>query len=120
MNVIHVPRPRRSAINPSRPANALLQAQVQHLRDAEKNLPLRYQTGIYANAIRTEGEAAAYIRAVTEAIHKAHADAAAERAIPGIRRKRGIEIAAAAEKPVRGRPASAKGKGKATRRSRRT
>jgi len=57
-------------MNPDRPVNALLQAQIHHLRAAERDLPLRYRTEIYANAIRTEGEAARYIRAVTEAIHK--------------------------------------------------
>jgi hypothetical protein len=42
-------------------------------------LPLRYRSSIYTHAIRTEGEAAEYIREVTEAIHKAHADAAVKR-----------------------------------------
>jgi hypothetical protein len=107
-------------MNPDRPVNTLLQTQIQHLHDAERNLPLRYRTEIYTNAIKTEGEASRYIRAVTEAIHKAHADAAAQRAIPAIRRKRGIEIAAAADKPVRGRKTLAKGRGRATKRSRRT
>ena len=40
MAVIHVPRPdAKSAMNPDRPVNTLLQAQVQHLHDAEMNLP---------------------------------------------------------------------------------
>jgi len=117
MNVIPVPKPRQSAMNPDRPVNALLQVQIQHLRNAERNLPLRYRTEIYANAIRTESEAARYIRAVTEAIHQAHADAAAQRAIPSIRRKRGIEIAAAADKPIRHATAA---KTKAAKRQRKT
>jgi hypothetical protein len=120
MTVIAVPRPRPSAINQDRPVNALLQSQIQHLRDAERNLPLRYQTQIYVNAIRTEGEAARYIRAVTEAIHKAHAEAAAQRALPAIRRKLGIDIAAAAQEPARGRPSAAKRKSKTTKRRRRS
>ena len=82
-------------MNPDRPVNALLLAQVSHLQHAERRLPLRYRSEIYTHAIRTEGEAAQYIREVTEAIHQAHADAAKRRAkrVP----KRGIEIAAAAE-----------------------
>jgi hypothetical protein len=95
MTIIHVPRPDpRTAIDPTRPVNALLKAQIQHLHAAEINLPLRRQTDIYINAIKTEGEAAEYIRQVTTAIQEAHAAAAA-------RRKRGIAIAAAAEKPAR-------------------
>lgn len=80
MGIIHVPRPSKNAMNPDRPVNCLLLAQVKHLQHAERHLPLRYRSEIYAHAIRTEGEAARYIREVTEAIHKAHADAAAERA----------------------------------------
>jgi hypothetical protein len=98
MEVIHVPRPSKTAMNPDRPANALLLAQVSHFQHAEKQLPLRYRSDIYIHAIRTEGEAASYIREVTEAIHQAHADAAKRRAKPT--RKRGMEISAA-ERPKR-------------------
>src|SRR5438132_3755775 len=110
MEVIHVPRPSKKAMNPERPANALLLSQVSHLQHAERRLPLRYRTKIYTHAIETEGEAAEYIREVTEAIHQAHADAAKRRAKPA--RKRGLEIAAAAERPKR----SSKKKTKATKR----
>ena len=93
---------RQSAMNPDRPVNSLLKAQIQHLQEAERNLPSRYRTEIYANAIRTEGEAAKYIRAATEAITRAHAEAAAERMRPVFRREREIAIAAvAAVEPVR-------------------
>jgi len=99
MEVIHVPRPSKKAMDKNRPANALILAQVSHLQHAERQLPLRYRSDIYTHAIRSEGEAAAYIREVTEAIHQAHADAAKRRAKPA--RKRGLEIAAAAEPPSR-------------------
>jgi|SRR5579872_3932559 hypothetical protein len=99
MNVIHVPRPSPKAMNPNRPANALILAQVSHLQQAESRLPLRYRSEIYIHAIKTEGEAAEYIREVTEAIHQAHADAAKRRAKRAPRR--GLEIAAAAEQPKR-------------------
>ncbi len=99
MEVIHVPRPSNKAMDKDRPANALILAQVSHLQHAERQLPLRYRSDIYTHAIRTEGEAAAYVREVTEAIHQAHADAAKRRAKPA--RKRGLEIAAAAERPKR-------------------
>src|SRR6058998_1898272 len=93
-----------------RPANALLLVQVSHLQPAERQLPLLCRSEIYTQAIKTEGEAASYIREVTEAIHQAHADAAKRRAKPA--RKRGLEIAAAAERPKR----SSKKKTKATKR----
>lgn len=66
-------------MNPNRPVSSLLLAQVQHLHHAERRLPLRYRSEIYTHAIRTEREAARYIREVTEAIHLAHAHAAAAR-----------------------------------------
>lgn len=80
MPIIPVPKPSKKAMNSNRPVNCLLLAQVEHLQHAERRLPLRYRSEVYTHAIRTEGEAARYIREVTEAIHKAHADAAAERA----------------------------------------
>lgn len=92
MALIHVPRP-KNAYNPSRPLGSLLKAQVDHLREAESKLPLRYRNGIdtYVKTVKTEGEAAAYIRKVTEAIHDAHADAERARRVP--KPKRVIKIA---------------------------
>jgi hypothetical protein len=108
MEIIHVPRPSKQAMNPDRPVNALLLAQVEHLQHVERRLPLRYRSEIYTHAIKTEGEAAEYIREVTEAIHQAHADAAKRRAKPAP--KRGLAIAAAAEPPKR--KSTSKGKTK--------
>jgi len=72
MAIIPVPKPNRSAYNPNRPlrSNALVAAQVQHFAEADKNLPAEFQTGVEAATIQTEGEAATYIRKVTEAIHR--------------------------------------------------
>ena len=100
MTLIHVPRPPKNAMDLNRPISSLLEAQIEHLHEAEKSLPLRHRSDIYTHAIRTEGEAATYIRAVTEAIHKAHKEAAIQRErAPG--KKRTIEIAAGAERPRR-------------------
>ncbi len=114
MTLIHVPNDFKGAMDPNRPVNALLKAQIQHLHAAENNLPLRHQTDIYINAIKTEGEAADYIRQVTTAIHEAHEAAAASRT-------RGIAIAAAAQKPANkvrsangGKKKSKKGRGRKT------
>jgi hypothetical protein len=108
MTLIHVPRPPKNAYNPDRPISALLKQQVEHLYDAEKRLPSRYRSEIYVNAIKTEGEAASYIRAVTEAIHDAHADAARARRAP--LRRRGLEIAAVADQPQKKRARTTKKK----------
>jgi len=102
MVLIHVPRP-KNAYNPDRPVGSLLKAQVEHLREAESKLPLRYrhEIDIYIKAIKTEGEAATYIRKVTEAIRDAHADAELSRRTAKTKRvparKRVIEIAAVAD-----------------------
>ena len=111
MTLIHVPRPDpKRAMDPNRPVSNLLKAQILHLHDAERNLPLRYRSDAYINAIKTEGEAAEYIRRVTEAIHEAHEAVAAKRARPAVKRKRALEIAAAAEERPRKRPSGTKGK----------
>ncbi|HXM23354.1 MAG TPA: hypothetical protein VN948_19010 [Terriglobales bacterium] len=69
MAVIKVPKPPRSAFNKNRPVSALLKNQVLHLQQAEFRLPVRQQTNIYINKIRTEGEAAEYIERVTRELH---------------------------------------------------
>jgi hypothetical protein len=70
--IVPVPKPGRSGYNPNRPlrSNALIAAQVRHFAEADKNLPADLRTGVNADSIATEGEAAVYIRKVTEAIHK--------------------------------------------------
>ncbi len=95
MAVVHVPKPPKSAYDPTRPMSSLLRSQVEHLQEAESKLPLKYCSALYAKAIRTEGEAAQYIRDVTEAIHSAHEDAHRARRVS--RRKGVIEIAAVAD-----------------------
>jgi hypothetical protein len=88
MTTIHVPRPSKDAFKPDRAASSLLLTQIQHLKAAERNLPPRYHSDKYINAIKTEREAAAYIRHVTEAIHRAHGEAAALRAKRARQQKR--------------------------------
>lgn len=75
MALVHVPKPPNSAYDPDRPLSSLLKMQIEHLREAESMLPLRYRSELYMKAIHTEGQAARYIRDVTEAIHRAHEDA---------------------------------------------
>jgi hypothetical protein len=96
MTVVYFPQP-KGVRDPNRPVGSLLLAQVKHLREAEKSLPPRYHSGIFSHAIQTESEAARYIQSVTEAIHAAHDDAAAERMKRVRKPKRGIKIAAVAD-----------------------
>ena len=106
MALIHVPRPPKSACDPKRPVSSLLKAQMEHLHEAEKRLPTRYHSEIYVNAIKTEGEAANYIRKVTEAIHRAHKDAEDARRMKLLPRpEREIAIAAVADEPPERKPA---------------
>src|SRR5579863_1576601 len=115
MEPILFPRP-RSVRDPNRPVSTLLLAQVKHLREAEKELPGKYQSGIFSHAIQTESEAARYVQAVTQAIHAAHDDATAQRVRKAPKRERGITIAAvadeAAERRTRSRSKGKKKKGK--------
>lgn len=113
MTVIKVHQPPKSSYDPNRPVSGLLKMQMEHLHLAERRLPLRFHSDIYVNAIKTEGEAANYIRSVTEAIHAAHEEAAAARVKAPARRKRVIAIAAAADqkaKPARSIRSNAKKK----------
>ena len=114
MTLIRVPKPPKSAYDPGRPASSLLKSQAEHLREAESKLPLRYRSEVYVKAIKTEEEAARYIRDVTQAIHEAHEHA--ERARRAPKRKRVLEIAASADersKPKRAqrKPPSKRKKG---------
>jgi hypothetical protein len=88
MDPIPVPRP-KGVRNPDRAVSSLLLAQVRHLQEAEKSLPPQYHSDIFSKAVQTEGDAARFIRAVTEAIHTAHRDAEANRAKRMAKRKPG-------------------------------
>jgi len=117
MAVISVPRPQKSAHDPTRKISGLLISQITHMQHAERRLPQKYRADIYVHAIKTEGEAAQYIRAVTEAIHRAHEDAAKQRAKPAVKRKSSAAVVRdLSRSPGRQRLTSArnKGAGKAT------
>lgn len=69
MAVIKVPQPPKSAFNKNRPVSALLKNQILHLHEVERKFPPAQHSNIYINAIKTEGEAAAYIQKVTARLH---------------------------------------------------
>ena len=60
MDVIKVKKTPKSAFNPKRPISALLRSQIALLQVA------------VADTIKTEGQAAAYIRELTECLHGHH------------------------------------------------
>lgn len=94
--IVTFPKP-KGVRDPDRPAGSLILAQVKHLREAEKSLPPSYHSNIFSYGIQTENDAAQYIRSVTEAIHRAHDDAAAARLRKAPKRRRVLEIAAVAD-----------------------
>jgi hypothetical protein len=71
-NIVHVPKPNRKAYNPDRSLerNLLIKSQVEHFAEADRQLPPEFQTAIDFRSIRTEGQAAEYVKKVTAAIHK--------------------------------------------------
>jgi len=69
MAVIKVPKPAQSAFDKNRPVSALLRNQILHMHEVERKFPPSQHSGVYINAIKTEGEAADYIRKVTARLH---------------------------------------------------
>ncbi len=67
---IAVPRPQKGSFDKNRPASDLLRWQMRHLHEVEKQMPHRHQTGRNIEEIKTEGDAAEYIRRVTQKLHK--------------------------------------------------
>jgi hypothetical protein len=95
---IKVPQPPKSAMNKERPVSSLLKTQLEHIQEAEFRLPSRAQTNIYINAIKTEGEAADYIKKVTSRLHQQHDVALRKRSREKVKTTRApFEIAAAAD-----------------------
>ncbi len=70
-NRVRVPRPSPASFNPQRlvTKNALLENQIKHFHALEQSLLQQLQTGIRFEDVRTEGEAAEYIRRITAVLH---------------------------------------------------
>ena len=56
-------------MNKDRRISELLKSQLKHMQEVEKYLPHHHRTRTNIEAIRTEGEAAQYIRKVTARLH---------------------------------------------------
>ncbi len=83
-HVIRVPRPEPGAFNPHRPLkkNALLLHQVRHFKKIERRLPKHQKTGIPLGAIRTEAQAAEYLRKMMAVLHPQTAAAGRSEPLP--------------------------------------
>ena len=70
-NRVRVPKPAPGSFNKERPLerNTLLKNQVDHFRELEKRLLAELQTGIQYEAVKTEGQAAEYIKKMTTILH---------------------------------------------------
>lgn len=70
-NHVRVPKPSRKSFNKARAlaGNTLLQNQVHHFHELEKRLRADLDAGIQYGAVKTEGDAAAYIKKMTEILH---------------------------------------------------
>jgi hypothetical protein len=121
MAIIKIPRPPASAVDKDRPVSSLLRSHLEHMQEAEFRLPAKMQTNVYINAIKTEGEAAEYIRKVTERLHASHGSQLhATKASPA-RGRGGLELAASAAEPAARKRSGAKKKaGKRTIRKKRS
>jgi hypothetical protein len=107
MAVINVPKPPKNAFDKNRRLSTLLEWQIYHAQEAELALPVGQTTDIYVNAIKTEGEAAEYIRQVTEKVHELHGVPVAK---PSRKKsRRGLTLAASAQ-PKRKRKSQPKSK----------
>ena len=69
--VVHVPKAAPESFNAKRAltANALLYNQVRHFRELEKKLEKHLKASPRFKNVKTEGDAAAYIRRITELLH---------------------------------------------------
>jgi hypothetical protein len=121
MAIIRIPKPPLSAINHDRPISSLLKTQIVHLQEAEFRLPVRQQTNIYINRIKTEREAADYIRQVTARLHPEGTASKARRGKKAEARPGTIftRAAVAAKKPAKKAKSKPKSKSKAGSRTRR-
>ena len=70
-NHVRVPKPSPASFNRERLVvkNKLLENQVKHFHELEQTVLQQLQTGMRFEDIRTEGDAAEYIRKITSVLH---------------------------------------------------
>lgn len=124
MEPIRIARPPKEAFNKNRPVSDLIRKQVEHFRHIEAKFSDAQRALLPQGHMRTEHEAAQYIAAMTQLLLSKPAPATQPLPAPIVMPARppvparGLEIAAASEKPAtkdpkKTRPRSRKvGKGK--------
>ena len=75
-NHVRVPKPSPKSFRQDRPIskNSLIQNQVEHMHQLELDLVSQLNSGIRFEDVRTEGDAAEYIRRITNIFHPHTAD----------------------------------------------
>jgi hypothetical protein len=73
--IIRIPRPAPGSFNKHRPAGALLQAQLAHLREAlvKHHAEVERLLAVGLKEIRTEAEVADHAKRITALLHPHHA-----------------------------------------------
>jgi hypothetical protein len=82
---VKVPRPAPGSFHKHRPLSDLLRKQVEHFHEVEMSWPAEQRTGIDPKAIKTETDAATYIRAITARLHSGAEDRQDKNAVAGNR-----------------------------------
>ncbi len=70
-NIVRIPKPSKDSFNPNRPlaGNTLLLNQLKHIHKRELEFPPEQRTGVDFASIKTEGQAADYIRRLASVLH---------------------------------------------------
>jgi hypothetical protein len=68
VTIVNIPRPPAKSLNKDRPLSSLVRNQVEHFKKMEEDLAPS-ERPVDAGAIRTEGQAAHYIKKVTAKLH---------------------------------------------------
>jgi len=70
-NIVRIPKPSKDSVNPNRllAGNTLLLNQLKHIRKRELEFPPERQSGMDFDQIKTEGQAAEYIRKLATVLH---------------------------------------------------
>jgi phospholipase C len=84
-NPVDIMVPDPGSADPNRAISDLLESQIRHLHELEKNLPPDQQTKVDINSIKTEAEAGSYINEVTSRLRRGVSVELSERTIAGFR-----------------------------------
>jgi hypothetical protein len=66
LKIIKIPRAPKSAFKKDNEVSTLLQSQINHVAEAEQQMPANKRTGVDVRSIATEHDAAEYVGTVTK------------------------------------------------------